>query len=226
MLWLAVRQPKHIPKGAAGDDQQSEAQQENQNVLASFSGPAKGGRIRKHAVDPDRIGDILDFAISEQLISANQLVLDLLVNGARDVNLAGLGNALETRSDIDAIAINVGCFDDDVAKIDTNPILDPMMPGQRCITPHHVLLDDDAAPHGFDRTVEDGNKTVAGGFDESSVVPCNAGLDQAALDPLDAAVRSFFIDFHKAAVAGDITRDDRGKTARRRLHPRGLATLG
>src|SRR6267142_4032552 len=214
MPWLAMRQPKHIPKGAAGDDEQSEAQQENQNVLASFSGPAKGGGIRKHAVDPDRIGDVLDFAISEQLISTNQLVLDLLVNGARDVNLAGLGNALETRSNIDTIAINVGCFDDDVAKIDTNPILDPMMPGQRCVTLNHVLLDDHATSHGIDRTVENRNKAVACGFDQPAVVLGNAGLDQAALDPLHAAVRSLFIDFHQAAVARDIASDNRRKTAR------------
>src|SRR6266850_5548882 len=215
MPWLAMRQPKHIPKGAAGDDQQSEAQQENQNVLASFSGPAKGGRIRKHAVDPDRIGDVLDLAISEQLISANQLVLDLLVNGARDVNLARLGKALETRSNVDAITVNVGCFDDDVAKIDTNPILDPMMPGQRCVASNHLLLDDDAAPHGFDGTVENRNKTVAGGFDEPSVVLCDARLDKAALDPLHATVRSFFIDFHQAAVARDIASHYCSKTPRR-----------
>jgi len=53
-----------------------------QNALASFSSPVEGGRIRKHAVDPYRIGDVLNLAISERLISANQLVLDLLVNAA------------------------------------------------------------------------------------------------------------------------------------------------
>ncbi|MGH9808943.1 MAG: hypothetical protein ACRD9W_17120, partial [Terriglobia bacterium] len=75
-------------------------------------------------------------------------------------------------------------------------------------------MDDDAAPHGFDRTVEDRNKTVAGGFDKSSTVPCYAGLDEAALDPLHATVRSFFIDLHQPAVARDIARNDRSKTPR------------
>src|SRR4030088_3411928 len=172
-----MRLPNHIPDGAACDDQQNEAQQKNQNVLASLSGPVEGGRIRKHAVDPYRIGDVLDFAISERLISTNQFVFYLLVNAARDINLAGIGNTLKTRGNIDSITINVVCFDDDVAKVDTNPILDPMMPGQRCVASNHVLLDNDAAAHRFDRTVENRNKTVAGGFDEPSVVPCNAGLD-------------------------------------------------
>jgi hypothetical protein len=91
--------------------------------------------------------------------------------------MARIGNTLKTRSNIDSITVNVACFDDDVAKVDTNAILDPMLPGQRCIAPDHLLLDDDAAAHGLDRTVEDRDETVAGGFDEPSMVLCNAGLD-------------------------------------------------
>ncbi len=98
------------------------------------------------------------------------------------------------------------------------------MPGQRCVASNHVLLNDDATPHGFDRTVENRNEAVACGFDQPSMVLCDAGFDQAALDPLYAAVRSFFIDFHQAAVARDIAGDNRGKTARRCL-ARGLAAL-
>ena len=86
----------------------------------------KCGRIRKHAINSHRIGNVFDFAVAERFIPANQLVLYLLVNAARDVNLARIGNTLKARSDIDAIAENVVCFDDNVAKIDTNPILDPM----------------------------------------------------------------------------------------------------
>lgn len=73
---------KQIPKRTAGDDQQKQAQQENQNVLASLSGPVEGRRIRNHAVDPYRIGDVFDFAISERFIPANQFVLHLFVNAA------------------------------------------------------------------------------------------------------------------------------------------------
>jgi hypothetical protein len=77
------------------------------------------------------------------------------------------------------------------------------------------LLDDDTAPHRFDRTVENRDKSVTGGFDESSVVPHNAGLYEFALDPLYATMRAFFIDLHEAAVARDIASDNRSKTPRR-----------
>jgi hypothetical protein len=210
-----MRLPKHIPKDAARDDQQKEAQQKNQNVLASSSGPVEGGRIRKHTVDPDRICDVLYFAISERLISTNQFVLYLLIDAARDVNLTGIGNTLKARGNIDAIAENVVCFDDNVAKIDANPKFNPMMLRHRCVASNHVLLDDDTASNSFDRTVENRNKSVTSGFDEPSVMPDNARLDEVALKPLDAKMRSFLIDLHEAAVARDITGDNRSETARR-----------
>jgi len=45
-------------------------------VLSGF----ESSRVGEHPVNSHRIGDVLDFAISERLVSANQLVLDLLVN--------------------------------------------------------------------------------------------------------------------------------------------------
>jgi hypothetical protein len=77
-----VRLQEHVPENAASDDQQGSAQQEKQNVLAAFSGLVEGGDIRKHAVDPHRIGDVLDFAVPERFISADQFVLYLFLNAA------------------------------------------------------------------------------------------------------------------------------------------------
>jgi hypothetical protein len=77
------------------------------------------------------------------------------------------------------------------------------------------LLDDDAAAHGFERTIKNCNKTVASRFDDSAVVFCNAGLDEVALDAFHARMRTFFIELHEAAVAGDIACDDRSKATGR-----------
>jgi len=152
---------------------------------------------------------------SEKLISTKKFILDLLVYAARDIDQAGIGNVLQARSNVDAITVNFISFDDNVAKIDANPILDPMMLRQRGVAASDdVLLNDDTASHGFDRTVENRDKTVAVGFDEPSMVLGNARLDEIALDPLDATVRSFFIEFHQAAVASDIASDNRHQTAR------------
>jgi hypothetical protein len=110
--------------------------------------------------------------------------------------LAGISNALKTRSNIDTIAINIVCFDDNVAKIDANSILDPMVLWQRCVTTNQVLLDDDAATHGFYRTVENRDKAVSSSFNEFPVVFYDSGFDEIALDPLDAIMCPLFVDLH------------------------------
>jgi hypothetical protein len=74
--------PKRVPENAAGNNQQREAKQENQNVLASPATPVKGGWVGKHAVNSHRIGDVLDLAITERFVSANQFMLNLFVNAA------------------------------------------------------------------------------------------------------------------------------------------------
>jgi hypothetical protein len=102
-------------------------------------------------------------------------------------------------------------------KIDADPILDPMISWQRRVASGHVLLNDDAAAHRFDGTIEYRDEAIAGRFDESSVMFRDAGLNEVALDSLDAYMRAFFIEFHETAVAGDIARDDRGETTSR--HP-------
>jgi hypothetical protein len=63
-------------------------------VLSGF----ESSRVGEQPVNSHRIGDVLDFAISERVVSANQLVLDLLVNAARDINLARSCNAFKANS--------------------------------------------------------------------------------------------------------------------------------
>src|SRR5262249_18050396 len=147
-------------------------------------------------------------AIAERFIAANQLVLDLLVNAAGDKNLARIGNVLDARSHIDAVAVNVVLFDDHVAKVDADPILDPLVSRQDCVAPGHVLLNDDRTSHRLERAVENGDEAVARGLDEPAVVLGDAGFDEIALDPLHTDVCTFFIVLHEAAVASDITSDD------------------
>src|ERR1700680_1573182 len=117
--------------------------------------------IWKHAIDPHRIGDVLDFAITERFVSANKFVLYLLVDAARDVNLARLRYSLTARGNIDPVAINVVWFGDNVAKIDPDPILDPVMLRQRCVAFDHALPDGNAASRGFDGAIENRNKSIA-----------------------------------------------------------------
>ena len=149
-------------------------------------------------------------------------MLYLFVDAAGNIDFARTGYALKPRGDIDAVAIDVVDFDDDVAKVDANPVFDPMMLRQRCIATNHILLDHDAGSHGLYGTVENGDEAVACGFDEPAVVFSDGGFDELALEPLDAIVRSFLVDLHQSAVAGDIACHDGRKAPRRWLALRRL----
>ena len=77
---FAVGLQKHEPKDASGNNQHHEAQQEDQQGLASFPIPVKGGRIGKDAINSHRVGDVLDLTIAERLVSTHQFMFYLLVN--------------------------------------------------------------------------------------------------------------------------------------------------
>src|SRR5579859_767601 len=99
-----------------------------------------------------------------------------------------------------------------------------MVAGQRCVASRQVLLNDDAATHGFDGTVKNRKEAIAGRLDQPPVMLRNAWLDQVALDSLDARMGSFLIELHEMAVAADVASDDGSETtwshrARRHIAP-------
>jgi hypothetical protein len=51
-----------------------------------------GFRIGKHAIDPYRLGDVLQSLVAERMVAADQPVFYLLVNAPRDIDRVRLRN--------------------------------------------------------------------------------------------------------------------------------------
>jgi hypothetical protein len=98
--------------------------------------------------------------------SASTLTAHLAERVFRDADAAGLGNAFQPRGDVDAIAVDVAVFDDDVAKVDTDPEGDPLPLWRPGIALDHPALHGERAGDGFDHTRELDQKAVAGGLDD------------------------------------------------------------
>ena len=64
---------------------------------------------------------------AERAVIEIELVPDLVVDGLRDADRAGLGERLEPGGDVDAIAKDVVAVDDHVAEIDADPQLEPAL---------------------------------------------------------------------------------------------------
>src|SRR3954470_12420586 len=121
----ARRLSQKIPQHAGGHHRQRDTQEKDQGILAPPPRPADRVCIRQHFINAHGIGDVLDLAVPERLVTAHDLVLDLLVDRAGDKDLSWLGDALDTRGDIDAVAVDVVRLHYDVTEIDANPVLDP-----------------------------------------------------------------------------------------------------
>ncbi len=89
-----------------------------------------------------------------------QLVAHLIAHHPADADPAGLGQSLQPRGDVDAVAENVVAVVDDVAEIDPDAELDAPLHRHRVIAPRHLALHLGGASHGIDD---------AGQFDEQPV---------------------------------------------------------
>src|SRR5262249_11375648 len=64
-----------------------------------------------HPIGANRLGDVLDPVTAERTIIEIELVPDLIIHGLRDAHGAGLGEPLEPRRDVDAVAKDVVAID-------------------------------------------------------------------------------------------------------------------
>jgi hypothetical protein len=179
-----------------------------------MGGLRDGSRIRQDAIDAHGIRNVLQFLVAERLIAADQLVLDLLVDAARDVDPSGLGHVLQPCRDIDPIAVDIVRIDDDIAQIHPDTVPDPLLRRQRGVSSRHRLLDDDGTAHGLERAVEHGQEPVAGRLDHPAEMLLNGRLDHLAPMPLQAREGAFLVMVHEPAVSGDVSRKNGSQSAR------------
>jgi hypothetical protein len=84
-----------------------------------------GGLSHFKRIDPDRLGDVLELGRAEIGYSEIKPALDLPVGLLGQTDRAGLGDALQPRRDIDAVAHQIAVtFLDDIAHVNAHPELD------------------------------------------------------------------------------------------------------
>ena len=150
---------------------------------------------------------------AEILERDTDLALDLLMGRGREVDAAGLRQRLEPRSDVDAVAVDIGVVDHDVAEVYADAIVEPFVGGQAGIARGHTLLDLDRAPHGVDHARELGQHAVARRLDEAASVLGDFRADHFTIVRLEGGQRPFLVGAHQPRIAGNVGRQDRGQSA-------------
>ena len=170
-----------------------------------------GLRRRGDAKDLHRLGDILELALAQILEHKLRRVGDEIAHRARDEDRARLGDVLEPRRDVDAVAKNVVVLHHHVAEIDADAKFDPLAFGDVGVACGHAVLHVDGAAHRFDRACELGEHAVAHGFDEPPLVLGDFWLDQLAPVGGELHQRALLVGADEPRVTCDVRCENGGE---------------
>jgi hypothetical protein len=134
----------------------------------------------------------------------------LVPNDTADADPTRLGQRLQTRRDIYAIAEDVVLLSDHVAEIDPDPELDPLFRRGPRVPLGHAALDLKRATNGVDHARELGKEAVAGVLHNPAAVFGDLGVDQFPEMGLEPFVRPLLIHPHQPGIRRHVGGEDCG----------------
>jgi len=154
------------------------------------------------------------------LKNKRQAVTNVIMNRIGDEHSAGIGQGLDPRGDVDAVAIEVIALDDYVAEVDADAQLDAVVRREPLIPLGHRLLHLDRAAHRIDDAGKFHQQAVAGGLDDAAVVLGDLRIEELLPQRFEALVRALLVGAHQPRIAGHIGGENCGEAAdRRHLRP-------
>ena len=176
----------------------------------SRRGLRHGGLADVERIDPDRFRDVLELCRAEIGDSDVESPFDLPVGLLGQADRAGLGDALQPRGDIDAVAhqVAVGLLDD-VAEMNADAKLDPPLGWHARVALDEAVLHLDGAAHRVDHAAELDETAVAGALDDPPVVRGDGGIDQVTAQPSEPRERAVLVGAGEPAVADYVGDQDR-----------------
>jgi hypothetical protein len=161
-------------------------------------------------IDPYRLCDVLELRRAEIAGGDVEPSLDLTIGVLGKADRARLGDALQSRGDVDAVAheVAVALFDD-VAQMNADAEVDALVRGHARVADGHGVLDFDCAAHRVDHTAEFDDEPVAGALDDAAVVHDDGRIDQIAAQPPQARKGSVLVGAGEPAIPDDIRNQDR-----------------
>ena len=178
----------------------------------------RGFRRRRDAdldrIDPDRLGDVLEFGRTEIRRRQVEPPFHLPVGLLRKTNRAGLRHAFNSGGDVDRIAHQVAIvLLDDVADMHADAKLDAPVLRHAGVALDKALLHFDGAAHGVDHAAKLDDRAVAGALDDPAAMGGDGRVDQVAAQAAQARERALLVGAGEPAVADDIRDQDRCELA-------------
>ena len=133
--------------------------------------------------------------------------LDLPIGVLGKTDRAGLGDAFQSRGDVDAVAHQVAvALLDHIAQMDADAELDAALGRKASIALDHAVLHLDGAAHGVDDAAELDEDAVAGALDHAAVMHGDGRIDQIAPERPQPRQCAILVGAGKPAVSDHIRR--------------------
>jgi hypothetical protein len=161
-----------------------------------------------HLVDPHWPGDVLELLFAGILEGDIELASRIFLHPARNADPTRFREALQTRRHIHAVAVDVAAVDDDIADIDPNTELDPLVLRRVGIAPKHAALYLDGTAQRIDHARELSQHAVAGSLDDPSLVFLDLGIEQRMAVSLQLGKRALFVGARQPAIASNVGRQN------------------
>jgi hypothetical protein len=161
-------------------------------------------------VDPDRLGDVLEWDRAEIGDCEIEPTLHLTIGVLGETDAARFADALQPRGDINAIAhqIAVALFDD-VAQMNAEAKEDAPVLRHFGIALDHRALHFDREAHRIDDAAELDDAAVAGALDDAAMMHGDERVDQVAAERPEPRQNSIFVRAREPAIADHIGHQNR-----------------
>src|SRR6185437_14810832 len=161
-------------------------------------------------VDVDRLGDVLQSGCAKVGDLEIEPRLHLPVGLLGEADRTGLGDALEPRRNVDAVAHEVAvALLDDVAQVNADTVFDAPLGRHAGVALDEAGLHFDGAAHGVDHAAELYDRAVAGALDDPAAMRGDRRLEEIAAQTPDARQRALLVGAGEAAEADNIRDQDR-----------------
>ena len=139
----------------------------------------------------------------------------LVIGRAGQGNTTGVGDPLQSRRHIDALAHQIAvALLDNIAQMYADAKFDTALRRKTGIALHHAALHFDGAAHGVDDAAKFDDGSIARAFDHAPVVHGDGRIDHVAAERAKPRQGTIFIRSHEAAVAHHVRDQDRRDFAR------------
>ena len=138
-------------------------------------------------------------------------VADAFVDDRGDADAARFGERLEPRRDVDAVAVNVVGFDDDVAEIDADTQYDDRRGAVLVRRQRGGALDRKRAINRIDHARKLDDRAIADQLHDAAVMGGDGRVEHGFAVPLQRIERAGLVGAHQPRIADHVGRQNGGK---------------